>query len=472
MKAAKAVLFGMLAAALVLSACAAPPAPTEAPPLPPAQPTSEEPMAEPPIPEAITVVIGFTSSLTGSQEVSSKRQVNGFNLWMEQVNADGGITLTDGTIVTFAAVTYDDESNAERVQELYTRLITEDNADFLISPYSSGLTSAASIVAEQQGQVMVTAGAADDLAYKTGNTGLFQLYTPASLYMSSTVDMLGELDPDAKIALVHESDKFSTSVIEGIKPYLEAAGFEVVLEEGYASDTADFGPIVNKIAGSGATVLLGGGHYNDGTALARALYDRKIGLDFVYLLVAPADTKFPELGDAALGVATSSQWELAATHTEAEASNLGIEWFGPTGEEFAAAYEAAYGDPPTYHVAGGYAAGLLLQKAILDAELGRQRCGQGCSERNEPVHLLWRYPVRHVRGGPRPADRTQDGRGPVADERGGRTGAGDHRAGGCGHGRSALPDSDPLAHKRVHPSGTLTRCIQLPMVATQVDRPE
>jgi branched-chain amino acid transport system substrate-binding protein len=157
-------------------------------------------------------------------------------------------------------------------------------------------------------------------------------------------------------------------VVDGIKPYLADKGFEVVLEESYASDTADFGPIVNKIAGSGATVLLGGGHYNDGTALARALYDRKVGLNFVYLLVAPADSKFPELGDAALGIAVSSQWELAATHTEQEASNMGVEWFGPTGQEFADAYQAAYGDPPTYHAAGGYAAGLILEKAIMNAD--------------------------------------------------------------------------------------------------------
>ena len=358
---------------LILSACGSS-APTQEAdsPAEPAAPAEEPADAneEPAAPAATeqTVVIGFTSSLTGAQEVSSKRQVNGFLLWMNQVNDAGGIQLSDGTTIKFDYKTYDDESNGERVQELYTRLISEDNADFLISPYSSGLTSAASIVAEQNGKVLITTGAADDATYQTGNTSLFQLYTPASLYMSSTVDMLKELDPGAKIALVHESDKFSTSVAEGIKPYLAANNFEVVLEEGYASETTDFGPIVNKIQGSGATVLLGGGHYNDGTALARALYDRQIGLKFVYLLVAPADSKFPELGDAALGVATSSQWELDATHTEAEAANLGMEWFGPTGEEFASAYETAYGDPPTYHVAGGYAAGLILQKAIVDAD--------------------------------------------------------------------------------------------------------
>ena len=366
----------LMVTSLFLAACGGgaapaaeePAAPAEEPAAPAEEPAApaEEPAAA--MPEEKTVVIGFTSSLTGKQEVSSKRQVNGFTLWLNQVNEAGGITLSDGTVVKFDFKTYDDESTAERVQELYTRLVTEDNADFLISPYSSGLTSAASIVAEQNGKVLITTGAADDSTYKTGNTSLFQLYTPGSLYMSSTVDMLKELDPEAKVALVYEADKFSTSVAEGIKPYLEANNFEVVLEESYASETADFGPIVNKIAGSGATVLLGGGHYNDGTALARALYDRKVGLKFAYLLVAPADTKFPELGDAALGVATSSQWELKATHTEEEAANLGVEWFGNTGEEFASAYESAYGDPPTYHAAGGFTAGVILQKAIIDAD--------------------------------------------------------------------------------------------------------
>ena len=355
---------------LTLSACA-PAAPTEAPvaPAPTQAPAEEQPAAtEAPAMTEETITVGFTSSLTGAQEVSSKRQVAGFNLWMDQVNEAGGITLSDGTVVKIAAQTYDDESAKERVQELYTRLITEDNADFLISPYSSGLAAAASIVAEQNGKIMITAGAAEDDAYKTGNTSLFQLYTPGSQYLLSTVDMLKTLDPEAKIAVVHENDKFSTSVVEGLKPYLESEGFEVVLEEGYASETTDFGPVINKIVESGATVLLGGGHYPDGSTFARQLYERKAGLKFVSLLVAPADSKFPELGDAALGISTSSQWELAATHTKEEADALGKAWYGPTGEEFATAYEEATGEKPTYHVAGGYMTGLVLQKAIEDAD--------------------------------------------------------------------------------------------------------
>ncbi len=364
-------LFALLMAlSLMLTACGggAIPAATEAPAATTAATEAPVVATEAPVAVEKTITIGFTASLTGAQEVSSKRQVNGFNLWMNQVNEAGGLKLSDGTVVKFAAQSYDDESTKERVQELYTRLITEDNADFLISPYSSGLTAAAAVIAEQNGKLMITTGAADDDTYKQGYTGVFQLYTPGSLYLTSTVDMLKTLDPAAKIAIVNESDKFSTSVVGGLKPYAEAQGFEIVLEEAYASDTADFGPIINKIVDSGATVVLGGGHYPDGSTFARQLYERKVGIQFIGILVAPPDSKFSELGDAALGVTGPSQWEAKATHTEAEAGALGIEWYGPTGEEFSAAYEAAYGEKPTYHVAGGYTAGMLLEKAILNAD--------------------------------------------------------------------------------------------------------
>jgi len=355
---------------LTLAACGPSAATTEAPMQ--AAPAATEAPAQPAAPAATeapamvekTVTIGFTSSLTGAQEVSSKRQVNGLTLWMNQVNDAGGVHLSDGTVVKFAAQTYDDESTKERVQELYTRLITEDNADFLISPYSSGLTAAAAIIAEQNGKVMITTGAANDDTYKQGYTHVYQLYTPGSFYLKSTVDMIKSFNPNAKIAIVHEAESFTESVVSGLVPYAESQGFEIVLNEPYASDTADFGSLIDKVVESDADVLLGGGHYPDGSTFARQIYERNVKLEYIALLVAPADSKFPELGDAALGIGTSSQCELSATHNEAEANNLGIEWFGPTGEEFASAYKDMTGDNPTYHVAGGYTAGLVLQKAI------------------------------------------------------------------------------------------------------------
>ncbi len=137
------------------------------------------------------MVIGFTASQTGKLNVEGMRQINGLNLWMERVNAAGGIKLADGSVVKFASKFYDDESNKGRVQELYTKLINDDKADFLVSPYSSGLTDAAAVIAQQNNKIMLTAGAASDSTYKKGFTLVYQTYTPASRYLTGAIDYAG-----------------------------------------------------------------------------------------------------------------------------------------------------------------------------------------------------------------------------------------------------------------------------------------
>jgi branched-chain amino acid transport system substrate-binding protein len=322
-----------------------------------------------PVAEAETAVIGFTASQTGKYNVSSTRQVNGLNLWMSQVNEAGGIQLSDGTVIKFESVFYDDESNKDRVQELYTRLATEDDADFLISPYSSGLTAASAVIAEQYGKVMITTGAASDATYKEGYTLVFQAYTPASRYLTGAVDLLAKLDPNVKkVAFVYENTKFATSVVEAAKAYAEEQGYEVVLFEGYDAETADFGPFINKILESGSQAILGGGHFQDGSTFARQIHEKEVAVNFFALLVAPPEPDFADLGDAALGVVGPSQWEPLAAFTSEAAAEIGVEWFGPLGDEFVEAYVAAYDEEPSYHSIGGYAAGLILEKAITDAD--------------------------------------------------------------------------------------------------------
>jgi branched-chain amino acid transport system substrate-binding protein len=316
-----------------------------------------------------TVTIGFTASITGKYNTESTRQVNGLQLWMDDVNNAGGIHLSDGTVLMFESKSYDDESNKDRVQELYTKLATDDNADFMISPYSSGLTAAASVIAEQYGKVMITTGAADDATYKQGYTGVYQAYTPSSRYLTSSIDLLGSLDSTVKkLAFVYENSTFSTGVADAAKAYAEANGYDVVLYEGYDAGTTDFSAIINKVQSVTPDAILGGGHFQDGSALARQLNEKQVPVKFVSLLVAPPEPTFSELGDAAKGIAGPSQWEPQVKFTEEGAMADGTTWIGPTGDDFVTEYKAAYGEDPSYHAAGGYAAGLLLQYAIQTAD--------------------------------------------------------------------------------------------------------
>lgn len=350
------ILASLALISLLLSACgtATPTAAPEETKPAEQQPTQAPAPTEPPVVEK-TAIIGFTASLTGKLNVESTRQTNGLKLWMDQVNAAGGIKLADGTIVKFEAKFYDDESNKDRVQELYTKLVTEDKADFLISPYSSGLADASAVIAEQYGKIMITTGAASEGTYQKGYTLVYQSYTPAGRYLAGAVDLLSSLDANAKkIAIVHENDKFSTDVATAAEAYAKEKGFEIVMNEGYDSGTTDFAPIVNKIPAD-VDAIMGGGHFADGQQFAKAIYDKGLKVKFISLLVAPPEPKFPEIGEAAFGIIGPSQWEPLAAFTPD---------FGPTGAEFVKAYQDAYGEDPSYHSAGGYVAGLILQKAI------------------------------------------------------------------------------------------------------------
>ena len=123
-----------------------------------------------------TITIGFTASQTGKLNNDSTAQMRGIELWRDDVNAHGGIKA-GGKNYKVKLVSYDDQSQNTRVQQLYTRLITQDNAQFLFSPYSSGLVATAAVISEQYGKVMITTGGALEKTYKLGNKYLFQVYT-------------------------------------------------------------------------------------------------------------------------------------------------------------------------------------------------------------------------------------------------------------------------------------------------------
>jgi ABC-type branched-subunit amino acid transport system substrate-binding protein len=350
----------LLTLSLLLSACAQPQAPAPG--------SGEVESLAPSAAKETTAIIGFTASQTGALNVESIRQINGLNLWMKHVNEAGGVQLPDGSKVKFESRFYDDESNKDRVQELYTRLATEDNATFMISPYSSGLADASAVIAEQYGKILITTGAASDSTYQKSYTLVYQAYTPASKYLTGAIDLLRDTDPTIKkIAIVHENDKFSTDVSTALNEYALAQGYEVVLFEGYDSATTDFGPFINKIQQTAPDAIMGGGHFQDGTTFAKQLSEKKVPVRFAALLVAPPEPTFAELGDAAVGIIGPSQWEPLAAFTPEAAQSAGIEWYGLSGEEFVNDYQASYSEEPSYHSAGGYIAGLILQKAIEEA---------------------------------------------------------------------------------------------------------
>ena len=138
---------------------------------------------------ANTITIGFTNSQTGRLNVDSKGQTRGYEFWRDQVNAKGGIKVGNKHYkVKF--ISYDDQSVGGRVQQLYTRLINHDKAQFLFGPYSSGMTAPATVISEEYNKIMLDSGGAEEKPFEQGNKYLFMVITSAGHYLSGAIAAL------------------------------------------------------------------------------------------------------------------------------------------------------------------------------------------------------------------------------------------------------------------------------------------
>lgn len=309
--------------------------------------------------------LGFTTSLSGIYAEESDRQTKGLILWIDQINDQGGLRLSTGELITLTYQLYDDRSDPEQVKLLYEKLILEDEVDLLIGPYSSDLNDAAAFVANQYGIIMLSAGAASDSIFQHDYLNVYQIYTPAREYLTPTLNIISIVDPDAKrIALLTGSDSLSMDATSPVAPRAEILGYSMVYQETYEIGTTDFSSYVQAIQAAQPDILLAGGTNEDGFLLAQELDRQNVEIKFITLLISPSESSFGDLGDAAIGIIGPSQWETDLIYSPMSTNTSMLNWYGPTNQEFIMAYEKAYGETPTYHAAGGYATGLVLQYAI------------------------------------------------------------------------------------------------------------
>lgn len=309
------------------------------------------------------ITIGTSVSLSGEYAEPSLEQFNGLRLWLEQVNAAGGVRIGDEPYLV-RIVSYDDGSDVSRIAGIYERLIHDDRVGFLFSPYSSSLGAAVAEVADRHEMIALLPGSASEEIFAHGYMSVYQLYPRGSSYFAAAVGQLAERNPSARLALLYKDDPFSRSTVAGARDLAGELGLNVVFDHAYGADTEDFSDLLTELASARPDALIGGGHVVDGLALTWQLAAHDVDLDFIALLAAPATEGFAQLGDAALGVVYPSPWEPGAGSEPN---------YGPTSQDFVTAYEHAYGASPQYFAASGYNAGLILQRALeaagaIDAE--------------------------------------------------------------------------------------------------------
>ncbi len=305
----------------------------------------------------ISFKIGLSATLSGRHAVQGRESLRGIKLFIDHLQARGGIKTGEAGSLVPELVFYDDASVAEKTSENTLRLIEEDRVDILLGPYSSSLTLACVETAEKAQRVVWNYGGSLDDIPSHSRGRIVSAITEASSYFHAVVDMIHGLDAEAaEIAVLRlKGSRFSQTVSKGALLRAEKLGMTASVYD-FPSGTEDFSTILSAVKSRGASCVLCCGGMEDDINFARWISKNSAGTSRLVATLAAAINEFQKrLGREADGFVSTSQWEPALSSSVD---------FGPDPGEFSDEFARAYGYTPDYTAAQSYNMGLIIGKLI------------------------------------------------------------------------------------------------------------
>jgi branched-chain amino acid transport system substrate-binding protein len=335
------------------------------------------------MPSVRSLRVGAALSQTGIYALQGRQAGQALRLWVEDVNARGGLHVAErGGALALDLILYDDGSRRADVGLLIERLIVHDGVDFLIGPYSSGLTHAAAAVAEAHAKLMWNHGGSSDAIMRQGFRWLVNIPTPASRYFAGLFACLaGYVSDGARLAIVQrQGSAFAAEVAAGVRQQAEQAGLSPLPPRFYPQSPAEMPAWVRQLAAAQPAIIVGVGRYADDVALVRGLAEHHVDVEALAVVATPMQAFRDDLRHLAEGCLGPSQWE---------PEDAVLPDVGPTSAAFGARYRRRFGEAPDYPAAQAFAAGVLLERCVTLA---------GTCRDNEVRRVAWELVCRTFYG--------------------------------------------------------------------------
>ncbi|MBW1659500.1 MAG: amino acid ABC transporter substrate-binding protein [Deltaproteobacteria bacterium] len=302
------------------------------------------------------IKFGCAMSFTGKKSRTGKLYIDSLKLAAEAINKSGGIKVGNKSY-NIEIKFYDDKSDPAESAKLIEKLVTEDKVNFLLGPYSSGITIPDSIVAQRYKIPMVEGGGASGKIFSRHNPYIFGTLPAAGQYFRTTLEMLLGFKPKPKtIALIYGDDKFDISVAKGAKKIAEKLGLKVVLYEKISEGSADFNTILTKVKAKAPDALLMAGHTEGGINLVQQAKELNVNVKMISLTVGPSEADFRKsLGKDAEYIFGVASWSPQMNFKGIIFKNT---------KEFVKIFKERYKYDPDYHNASAVAELAVFKSAI------------------------------------------------------------------------------------------------------------
>ena len=205
------------------------------------------------------ISIGASLSLTGDFSADGTAFQQGYELWVKDVNAAGGIL---GRQVKLTVL--DDKSDPNQVITNYQTLINSDHVDLTFGPFSSLLTAPASAVAARNGYAFVEgAGGAPsvfDTQSNQADHNTFDVSLPVADELIPFVNYVASLGSaaDSKLTAAFPSadDPFATPPVQLAETKLKALGVQIVYSKVFPEESSSYKPQADIVAGKKPDIVV------------------------------------------------------------------------------------------------------------------------------------------------------------------------------------------------------------------------
>lgn len=304
------------------------------------------------------IKIGAPLALTGGLADEGLKQQVVYRMWVEKVNAAGGIEV-GGQQYPVEIVEYDYQSDGPRAGQLAERLITDDRVHLIMSPFGSGHTVITGTVGERYQVPTIACVASSESVFANENRYLFGTLSPNANMTEVMAQWLKEEYPDLqRVAVLGRDDVFPKSMAEATVRAAENNGIEVVYNDLYPVGTLDHSAALSAINSANADWIYITGYTQDLILARRQMRDLGVTAPIVTMVTGPAYEEFTEgLGALAEGVTSSSWWHHSTTY-----EGVGV-W--PTTADFYQDFQEASGGADPDYIHGSCAGALVMLEEVL-----------------------------------------------------------------------------------------------------------
>ena len=291
------------------------------------------------------IVIGASLSLTGIFADGGKYSLEGYQLWIKQQNAKGGL-LGRQLVLKY----YDDQSDPATGVRLYERLINEDKVDVIMGPYGTAITAPAANVAERYKMPMICPETADVAMFQRGFKYIFQGLGPVQTYLYGVLSIAKD-HKLRTLALIGPDTAFGHSLVNAVPEVARGFGQSIVYTEFYPARANDFASVIEKVKAVNPDVLLAMAFPNDAIGVLRQLKQSNYAPKIFYEAIGASDPRYVDsAGKDVNGVFSVTAWDPDNPSKE--------------NAQFKSSYRAEFHRDPDYHAASNYSALEVLAAAV------------------------------------------------------------------------------------------------------------